>query len=234
MSSYNRVPKSTIKRVEKPLAYNGSVMMDEERYKKTSLQKTIDESKNRIQQEEAAMLMEIEKKRERYIEEAKNLGRDQARKEAFEEAKRELEEERIKAKALYENAHHYIKTIESESASMRDRFMMEKKEDLLSFATLLAEKIIGEVIRMEPEKFQMMYEEVMRCIHYETKKIYVRIHPDAKKWLREEEEKRVEFLMDATLDRYDVIVETDLEYMDASLKTRLEEIREKLKERLDD
>lgn len=229
MSSYRRIPKESIKVSEQKIAMNDQFTSDEETFKRSTVEQYVEESKEKIKQEEEKMLKEIEEKRMALIQQVKEEGKQQALLEAKEIVRQEYEEKLQQANLILEQANQHYQQIIAETEQIKEHFLREKQEEIIDFFLLSIKKMIHQEMKMDKINMKKIYDETISQIKYDTKKIYVRVHPKTEELLSRynhiQLDKRIEFLYDLTLNEVDLIVETEREFIDFSLETQLEELR---------
>lgn len=233
MSSYNRIPKAAIKLSEKKIAFNDKYASDEDIYKKSSVEEYIEISKKKVREEEEKMLLEIENKKEMLIERAQEEGRQRALSEAEQIVRQEFQNVLEEANNVYEKANqHYQKMIE-DTEIMKENFLLEKKEELIEFLTLTMSSMINQSVELDKIDIGKIYDRAIGQVKYDTKKIYVRVHPKTQDLLASYKnaqlDNRIEFLYDLSIEEADFIIETDREFIDFSIRTQLDEMKEYLR-----
>ena len=90
-------------------------------------------------------------------------------------------------------------------------------------------KMIKKTIEMEPTTIELIFVEALQQIKYDTKKIYVRVHPKTEELLipyfQQHNLTRVELLPDNTLEVADFVIETDREFIDAKIQSQISELK---------
>lgn len=234
---YKRIPKNIIKRSDERVSYENGKIMNEEMYKQTKVESYLREMNEKIKKKEEETLKEITENKEKILqqsyEEGYGNGKETALNEALEIVRSEQAIQIEKVNEEYEKANRHLKQILDETDNFKEHYLKEKKDEILELSIEIARKIIGREIEINSEAIQSIYNQSKAQIEYESKKIFVRMHPDSEKALFENEllkiDKRIEFLLDVTLKPGDFILETDRECVDATIETQLRELKSYLR-----
>jgi flagellar biosynthesis/type III secretory pathway protein FliH len=237
MSSYKRIPKAAIKISEQKVVFNDRYASEEDLFKKTSIETYLEESKEKINEEERKMLEKIDEKKEELIQKGYEQGKERAILEAKEQLQEEFQDTLNQANEIYQEANKFYEKMLNEQEELKNQFLMEKKEELIDFILAVTEKIIHQQVNMEHLDIEKMYDESIHQIKYDTSKIFVRVHPETQERLQQYKsvllDKRIEFRYDLTLEKTDFILETEREFIDLSVQTQLEEMKDYLRSVID-
>lgn len=233
MSSYKRIPKNAIKMSDQKIAMNDQFTIEEALFKQTTVDEYVENSKKKIQAKEQEMLEELERNKEKIIEQYLQEAHQTILTEAKEVVMKECEEQVRSANDLYEKANrHYQKMIE-ETEDIKQTFLQEKQEEIIDFFLFSIQKLMQQEVAIDNLDVKKIYDHALSQITYDTKKMYVRVHPSTYERLIIHPpiklDKRIEFLCDATLHEADLFIETEREFIDFSIQTQLDELKERLR-----
>lgn len=207
--------------------------MDEGNYKKSKSDEFLAESLRKIKEQEEKMLQEIEEKRESMLEQIRQEGKEMAIAEAKIELKKEVEHVFEEANRWYAKGNQHLQLLNQEAENIKNHYLEEKKEEILQLSIEMARRIVQKEIELDHSLLNGMYEEARNQIRYETRKIYVRLHPLSEEVLNQNEtlkvDKRIEFLIDMTMQPGDFVLETDRECVDMSINMQLNQIKDCLR-----
>lgn len=230
MSSYKRIPKSLVKKTDSVISINDRYQGEAFGYVKNVTDEAMLQAKENIQAQEKEMLLELESKKEAMVEASYQAGFEKAKDEVRTEIQTEQEEYLLKAKTIYEDANLYYQRLITESEQLKLSFLTENKESILDVIVALSEKLMRQEFQAYPENLSNLFDQMLEQIPYESKKIFIRIHPKAKKQLDIHVlDERIELLPDSTLAFYDFVVETDREFIDARIETIINQLKNLLR-----
>ena len=146
--------------------------------------------------------------------------------------RRLLLESQARATALADFAALAVKHARREE--LIDREQMDRS---IAIATLLAERILGEVLSLDPSRIGALAREVLREVHG-ARRVVIATHPQDADRLRtffgdfDAKEEVCRVVADTSLARGDLRVQTDLGVICAELGDRLEQLADRLREEL--
>jgi len=117
----------------------------------------------------------------------------------------------------------------------RETYLEQNKDALVRLAVRIAEKLIGEELRTNPDTILNIIHEALRALRRE-RSLFLQVHPDDEAYVRsrigslESTRRRgeIEVSGSAAVRRGGCIVESDLGVIDARLETQLKTIEEAL------
>jgi type III secretion protein L len=158
---------------------------------------------------------------------------DQARREAaaiLEQAGEELDLARKQAgEAGYEDGLRQWNQAVQDILAARDRFLKDCEPEVVKLAVRVAEKILGEQLRVDPQAITRIVEEALRGARAE-RSITIAVHPDSVAVVRAEAgrlearaggECRVHIIGRGTVSPGGCVIETELGSIDARLEVQL-------------
>ena len=233
MSSYKRIPRSLVKRSDETVTiaedYTGNVPGYYQHVEENELQKV----KEKVQQTEQVMLEELQQQRTEWVEQAYKEGFEKAKQQLKEEIYLEHEQLLKEARTIYEQANVYHQQLIQEAQTLKEQYVKEEQEQLLQVIVSCSEQLLRQKIEEAPEVLSQMFQSILQEITYENKKVFLRIHPKTREWLKEHhyalEDDRVVILPDGTLSPGDIVIETEREYIDATIVTQIETLKQVLR-----
>lgn len=238
MSSFKRIPKNFVKKGDNTFSINDKYSKETGNFKNTMVDEHMEESLKKIKEKEKMMLEDIEANKDALIEKAYSEGMQKAIEEVEIKNKAKYEEILDEAKSFYHKANEHFQTIIEESDKMKEHYLTEKKAEVIDFILYMVKKITNEELSIDEAKIETIYNQTLKEVSYETKKIYVRMHPDSRKFIMqindEGLDKRIEILSEPTLGRADVIIETEREVIDKTIDAQLDEVKELLRGAMND
>lgn len=242
MPSYNRIPKDKLVLSEKMVSVNDEMVLSEDVFEKTVVQKQIEDVKKRILDHEEETMRSIEENRDRIFSEAKEKGYAEGLRTAIEEAKIELkielQDEFNRANDLLHQCNERLERTIAETESVRDHYMEKRKEELVDLALSMAKHIAISAASVDKKVVMEAYEASMSQIRYSSKDIFIRVHPDTEKLVLQffgnDLPSRIHYLTDLSLSPLDFVLETDREFIDATLESKLKLVEEGVRRVLHD
>lgn len=238
MSSYKRIPKSLVKKLDEEMHISDRYSGQGEVFARNVYEGELSKMMTEIQKKEQAMLEEIEVKKESLIQQAYKEGFEMAKAELEDGIRIENEKSINEAKKIYMEANEYYKQLVEDSDRLKDHFLHEKKEEILDLSVRIAENITHQLIESNDDVLKEMFRMTVEGIPYETKKLYVRLNPRTKELVKSlellEQDERIVLLPDISLKKTDFVVETEREFIDASMAEKLDKLRQSLRSVLHD
>lgn len=238
MSSYKRIPKSLVKKVDEEMHISDRYSGQGEVFARNVYEGELSKMMGEIHKKEQAMLEEIKVKKESLIQQAYAEGFEKAKAEIREEIRLENEKAINEAKKIYMDANEYYKELVADSDRLKDHFLHEKKEEILDLSIRIAENITHQLVESNDNVLKEMFRMTVERIPYETKKLYVRLNPKTKELVKNLEllelDERIVLLPDISLKQTDFVVETEREFIDASMAEKLDKLRQSLRSVLHD
>lgn len=227
---------------EKVASVNNELILTEDFFEKTVVQKQIDESQKRISKQEEESMRTIHENRSLIFEEARQKGYAEGLRAAVEEAKMELrielQDEFDQANELLLKCNDRLQRMIAETSSIRDHYMESRKDDIIDLALGMAKHIALSAAKVDENVILEAYRENIAQVQYSSREIFVRVHPDSEaiiiKFFGENLPTRVRFLVDLGLFPLDFVIETDREFIDATLESKLKLIEDGVRRVLHD
>lgn len=234
MQSSNRIPKEHLQISQKMISVNNELMAPDDLFEKTVVQKQIEESKQRIFEEEAEARRAIEENEARIFEEAKQAGYEEGMRIAVEKAKTELRQELQEtfdhANSILAQCNDRLKTLIVETNELRNQYLVQKKDEVVDLIFSILKNVSLHAASQDPNVFEEIYADGISQLEYSTRDLFIRVHPQneaiIKQFYGEELPSRVHLLPDLSLGALDFILETDREFIDVTLENRLKRIEE--------
>ena len=160
------------------------------------------------------------------------------------ESQRILSEARLKAEDIFacaraegyqSGAAQWFEAL-TEACTSRDRYLAGNETALLKLAVRIAEKLIGEELRVAPEAITGIVNEALRSVR-RAKRFAIQVHPADEPSLEEGlsalrtpagASREIEIILNPSLSRGDCIIETEIGVIDARLDTQLKNIERAL------
>lgn len=239
MSSFDStISKNRIKITDKPKVISENRMIEKEQFQTVYLKEHEQSLKRRVSDLEKQMFQELKEKQEAFLQKGYEEGRRNAVAEAEENVKKELQDIMQQANSILDEANQYRKKIMEEAEQRKYEAQQEAKEQLLELMFAITERLIQQELKAENINVEAIYMEAIKKINYDTKKIYVRVHPYFKERLEKSPyyrvDSRFEYFYDLNIQIGDVFIETDKEYIDASIKQKINELKKQMRSELDD
>lgn len=234
MSFYkHKISAKNVRISEHSKAVNDRHFEDESTFEDIYVEEKREGVQARIQQIEQEMMQELEDKRQFFIDQAYQEGKQKAEEEAQKQVEARLQQKLADARALFEESNEYRKQVIEQAEQDRNKWLEKNAESCLSLVLDLTEQVIRYHVPAESIPMDALYEEAMKKVTYDTKKIYVRVHPSVKKWIETKglghDDRRIEVFYDSNIEPGDLFIETDKEYMDASIASKLQNLKERLR-----
>lgn len=234
MSSSNpKISAKNVRVTEHSKAVNDKFVVEEERFEERFIEEKKQSIHEKVKNMEQRMLEEVEEKRQHIIEKAYEEGKENAIQEAQERIKQNIREVLEETNALLEDANQMKKKIFQEAEELKNYVVQEQKNEIIALATVMASKIIQKEVQVSDMNMDKIYEDALKKITYETKRIHVKVHPTLRTWVETSEysryDSRVDFFYDLNIKPGDLFVETDKEFIDVSIQTKLEQLKQKMR-----
>ena len=234
MPSSNRIPRDKINLGQKTISVNDELMVTDDLFEKTMIQKQIDESQKRISEHETQSMQEIEEKQNLIFEEAKAKGYEEGLRQAVDEAKAELraelQEEFDRANEVLMECNDRLARVIAETEGIRNHYMEKRKDEIVDLVMALVSHVATSAANMDPSVMEEVFKNSVEQIQYSTHDLFIRVHPSTEevvlKYYGEQLPSRVHIMPDLSLHPLDFIFETDRELIDATLQEKLKLIED--------
>jgi type III secretion system HrpE/YscL family protein len=161
--------------------------------------------------------------------------------EAREEARRIVEDARRNAQSIFDSASEdgyragagqWSEAL-ADAWKSRDRYVAANEAALLKLAVRIAEKLLGEQLRIAPDSIASIVREATASMR-RAERLVIQVHPEDATLLNEgiaslrTPVREVEVCSNSSLSRGDCIVESDIGVIDARLETQLQNLERAL------
>lgn len=234
MSSYNgKISAKNVRISEHSKAVNDKIFIEEEKFEEKFIEEKQKSITEKIKELEERMIKELEEKRESMIQQGYEEGKRIAVHEAEQNVKESLKNIIEQANLIYNEANNYKKQVLEDIEHLREKTLRDEKDNIVHLSCEIASMIVK--TKLSPNEFNLdgIYEEMAKQIQYDTKKIYIKVHPALREWVEKSDyinqDNRIVFIYDINLNVGDLFVETDKEYIDASVDEKIKEIEMKIR-----
>lgn len=242
MSSYSRISGDRLIFSKEKVSINDEYRVDQDVYYKDMIQRKIKKSEERIKEKEREAMIEIENNKQKIFnetyEKARKQGYEEGKKTALDEAEIIVRNEKEaiyndlieQAKEVYKRANDYYEELIRKETEIKEKFMEENKEEIVEIVFLMLKKIVNQSVEKDLINPLNVFELVKKEVQSQTKKVYIRIHPDTKKLVENEFndqiDERMVFLVDIELQPLDFILETEMELIDLTIENQINNMKE--------
>ena len=237
-SSSRKIAAKNVRISEHSKVVNDKFFTEEENFETMYIEEKQKDITEKVKQLETKMYEEFNEKKENLIQEAYETGKQKAFQEAETQIKQELKEIIEQANYILQEANDYKRKAIEESEQIKKKIISEQKEEWIDLLCDMTSAIVKTQITKDMVDVQTIYENTIKHITYDTKHIYIRIHPALREWIESSEfygrDNRFVYYYDLNLEVGEVVVETDKEFIDATFERKIEELKEKIRGVLDD
>jgi flagellar biosynthesis/type III secretory pathway protein FliH len=238
MSSFKRIPAALLQVAEEAVSFNDKFILRENDFKKSAVQDYIDNQKIKFDEECATERIRFDRElaleKERVLKEAYEEGKKTAFSELESIIRDEMNVVLQETNEHYEEAANYTRNALEQIIADREKWLSEQKEALIQMIISITEKVISQETKTPPDDIEKWFMSFYDQIDYETKKIYVRVHPKTKELIEKTNliaiDDRLILFADYQLSMFDLIVETDRENLELTVETKLKQIENFIRE----